>query len=275
VRRLGSPRLALHTQLTYAYDLGDGLADDPRLWLSSAYVDRRLPLGFLCAGRQYVWGGVASGRLDGLRLRVTRRGWSVFDLFAGVRSGLDVRGGLDGWSDSHMFGGRWQWTRWRRTELALSFVEMSRARRPYRSAGLYSEDDYWLRHEVSALRQRLVGLEASREIAPRVGLQGRADFDLQRQRVRLGEIMGRRGGTSRCSIRPQVPRPPQASSTAPPHADSAPVGGISLLHSPMRRSPSPGVWGHGPPGYREPSGVRRWGRPGSRRRSSFALWCDL
>jgi hypothetical protein len=190
-RRVGSPRISLHTQMTYANDLGDGFTDDPRFWVSSAYLNWRHRFGFLHAGRQFVWGGAASGRLDGLRLRAVREGWSVVDLFAGVRSSLDLRDGLDSWSDSHMFGGRWQWTHWRRTELAASFVQMSRAPKPYRAAGVYSEDDYWLHHEVSSLRQRLVGLEASQTISPRMALQGRLDFDLPGKQVRLGELVGR------------------------------------------------------------------------------------
>jgi hypothetical protein len=190
-RRVGNPRVSLHTQATYANDFGDGLTDDPRLWLSSAYLNWRFHTGFVYAGRQFVWAGAASGRLDGLRLRAVREGWSVVDLFAGVRSGLDVRDGIDSWSDSHMVGGRWQWTHWRRTELAASFVQMSRAPRPYRAAGLYSEDDYWLRHEVSALRQRLVGLEVSQTVSPRLALQGRLDFDMPGKQVRLGEAVGR------------------------------------------------------------------------------------
>jgi len=182
VRRLSGARLSLHAEASYANDLRAALKDDPRVWLSTAYLRWDAPGGVVRIGRQAVWAGVGSGQVDGVRYRRSLAAGLAVDVYAGRWGRLDLRGGQDDWRSSHMLGGQVTWQRRRDTRLDLSVVSQRRPGASPSAPGLYT-GDYWLTHEPAGRERRRLGFSAWRALGRGFAGSASADYDLLRERL--------------------------------------------------------------------------------------------
>lgn len=78
-------RVSFKTYLRWTTDVLDAGPDDPQLFVYDAYLRYQAPrrLGELSLGRQFVYSGVGSDLLDGVRLRVGPHRRATLELFVG------------------------------------------------------------------------------------------------------------------------------------------------------------------------------------------------
>jgi len=185
VTDLGDRRLSLVTYLRATTDLSERAVDDPAFRPVSAYVrfkDRSVDVRI---GRQIVQAGVGFGQTDGVRLDLRTAGFHLL-LHGGALVPVYGEVGIGSLSEAHLFGLKLSTSRFAGIDMAVSFADRERDPIRYRNEGLYSG----FVGQPEAVRRQLVGMIVRRLVGAH-RLEGRLDWDLQRERLRRAQISSR------------------------------------------------------------------------------------
>lgn len=161
--------LRMHTSLRWTSDFADQLSTDPQLFVYDAYVEmNNVPSRMnLSLGRQFVYSGVGSALMDGMRLQYRPTGRVKLDLFGGSTVSSED------------------------PETIQSLVEelAAGARVGVRPSATTSLSASWmLKRRNDSVSFHRVGLDADHYMGP-AELFGRAAFNAAN--FRLAEILGR------------------------------------------------------------------------------------
>ncbi len=161
---VGAPGLSFHSYTRtlnnpYRVDL-----DGPLTKIYSLYLQYRASSlrGRIRLGRQFVYSGVARGKMDGARIDFAPVDGVSFTGFLGTSEPEDVSTRLDSWSSSNMWGWRMQVQRIPGTLAAWSFSQSTRN---------------------GDVEGRLIGIDLRNRSVSGLDLYGRFDWDLMAGRT--------------------------------------------------------------------------------------------
>ena len=199
VGQLAGNRLSLHVFGAFSQDMTASAEEDPAMRLYNTYLQWRENKGLIekvRLGRQRIYSGVAYGTIDGIDVGLRIKDYFKIGGFVGalVPASTDIE--LGDWNESHSFGLRVSTNKIAGASVLVSFMQRNRTPflkdEPGRYTGVvYGFDD---------VEQRLVGLDAHRNITGKLSAYGRLDYDLESERVRRGQIELRLTANDKFSI---------------------------------------------------------------------------
>ncbi len=155
---VGISGLSFHGYLRTLNNPEEDERDGPSTKIYNLYLhyDGLFWNGNLRAGRQFLYGGVARGKMDGVKLDVSPL-WGVFIMgYLGSQEPEGLSTKIDSWSSSNTWGARVRIDRISKTQVGWSFNQRSR----------YDEEE-----------ARLIGIDIRNRSLPQLDLYGKFDWD--------------------------------------------------------------------------------------------------
>ena len=155
---VGTSGLSFHSYLRTLNNPRENASDRPSTKIYNLYLqyDKLFWQGNLRVGRQFLYSGVARGKMDGIKMDVTPvTGFSITG-FLGTREPEGLSTKIDSWSSSNTWGARIRVDRITDTQVGWSFNQRSRG----------DEEE-----------ARLIGIDLRSRSIPRLDLYGKFDWD--------------------------------------------------------------------------------------------------
>lgn len=155
---LGTGGLSLRTYLRTLNNPADADNEGPSAKVYNLYLEYRKPSGngLIRIGRQFLYSGVARGKMDGLRFDLTPSNGVTVTGFVGTQEPDGLSTKVDSWSSSHTWGGRVRVDRIPDTQIGWSFNQRSR----------HGEEE-----------ARLIGIDVMNHSIRPIELYGKFDYD--------------------------------------------------------------------------------------------------
>ncbi len=186
------------TNLQASNDFAAKIGTDPELRLSSLVLRARniISLLDLSAGRQYVFGGVGNGIIDGLDLKSSLLGGLVSAQVYGGYNVMDTR--VINWKKSlannSFFGAQLTGRPLENLSLGLSYMNRRREPDAFTVVRLDSLlNPYLVTLYSTPYEEEYASVDANYDVLPDVNLYGRGDYDLNFERISRAELNARVG----------------------------------------------------------------------------------
>lgn len=193
VGQLGSKNISFHTYMYFSTDILEEANDDPRFWLYNCYLNWRKIADAvdLSLGRQRIYGGVGYGTFDGLQVKYDFKDIFRLKLYGGSlvsRSNFDNDQSFD--FDKLSWGFHLTTRKLRKTFIGISFAQKSLTPVKYTTPGVFTEA-YRMDNPVDIYQQKLIGLDVSTDLVPKLRINGRFDYSIDAEEVKRSEFGGR------------------------------------------------------------------------------------
>ena len=212
---IGAPGLSFHSYTRTLNNPYRADLDGPSTKIYSLYMQYRASSlrGMIRLGRQFVYSGVARGKMDGARIDFTPVDGVSLTGFLGTAEPEDVSTRLDSWSSSNMWGCRMQVQRIPGTLAAWSFSQHTRngdvegrligidlRNRSVSGLDLYGRFDW----DLMAGRTSYLTLRASSRVNNRLSFSG--EFERHNPQVRSNSILSvfRQDAYNQVRVRPYL-----------------------------------------------------------------------